>query len=111
MAGQPSHIEIGAPDVERARRFYGKLLGWTFQDTGHGASIEMQGMAAGIHPDEIPGIQVFFTVEDIDQATREVVALGGEVDEGSEDAPSGRYVFSCRDDQGIQFGLHQPPDA
>lgn len=111
MAGQPSHIEIGAPDVKRARHFYGKLLGWTFKEAGQGAAVETQGIPAGIHADPRPGMQVFFTVEDIDEATRQVVALGGEVDEGSEDAPSGRYVFSCRDDQGIPFGLHEPADA
>jgi predicted enzyme related to lactoylglutathione lyase len=52
---------------------------------------------------------VFFAVEDIDAAARRVVELGGEVDEAGEDGESGRFLYSCRDDQGVKFGLHQPP--
>lgn len=36
MAGEPSHIEIGAVDLERAQRFFGELLGWRFDETGRG---------------------------------------------------------------------------
>jgi hypothetical protein len=53
-------------------------------------------------------VQLFFSVPDLDQAAKRVVELGGEVDEASSEGPGGRYLHSCRDDQGVPFGLHQP---
>ena len=108
MAGQPAHYEIGVPDVERARAFYGSLLDWDFDSTEHGAQIETDPVAGGIHPDNNPGIQLFFSVPDIDEAKRRIIELGGEVDAGSSEGPHGRYLHSCRDNQGVPFGLHQP---
>jgi predicted enzyme related to lactoylglutathione lyase len=109
MAGEPSHFEIGAPDPERARTFFGQLLGWSFEDTGGGMRIGTAGSRGGIHPDEEPWVQIFFSVSDLDEAARRVVELGGEVGEGASDGPGGRYLHDCRDDQGVPFGLHQPP--
>ena len=107
MTGEPSYFEIGVPDPDRAQAFYGSLFGWTFEETGFGARIATAGVPGGCHPDE-PGMQIFFSVPDIDDAVRRVVELGGEVDEGSSESASGRFVYSCRDDQGVPFGLHQP---
>lgn len=109
MTGAPSHIEIGAPDVGRAREFFGKLLGWTFDTTDHGAHVGTGGIPGGIHADDTPGIQLFFSVADLDDAAKRVVELGGEVNPGRSEGPEGRYLHSCRDDQGVPFGLHEPP--
>lgn len=98
---------MGVPDVARAQAFYGHLLGWDFDGTGQGAAVSTQGIDGGIHEDR-PSIQIFYSVSDIDEAVRRVIDLGGEVDEGSSEGPAGRYVHSCRDDQGVPFGLHQP---
>jgi uncharacterized protein len=107
--GEPSHVEIAVPDPGRARTFYGALLGWTFQETANGASVDTGGaVRAGIHSEQAPSTQVFFSVPDIDAAVQRVRELGGEVDPGSSEGPGGRYVHSCRDDQGAPFGLHQP---
>jgi uncharacterized protein len=109
MTGEPSHFEIGVPDTDRARKFYGDLLGWTFEVTDHGAHVGTQGTPGGIHVEEDAGIQIFFRVPNLDEAARRIVELGGEVDEGSSDGPGGRYLHSCRDDQGVPFGLHEAP--
>jgi hypothetical protein len=112
MAGQPSHIEIGVPDTDRAQRFYGELLGWSFEATGHGARVGTGGLPAGLHGFDGPStIQVFYAVPDLDVAAKRVVELGGEVDEMGEEGESGRWLYSCRDDQGVPFGLHEPPPA
>ena len=42
-------------------------------------------------------------------AAKHVVALGGEVDEGSSGGPGCRYVHFCRDDQVVPLGLHEAP--
>jgi predicted enzyme related to lactoylglutathione lyase len=107
MPGEPSHFEIGVPDPGRAREFYGRLLGWSFDATGRGARISTPGIGGGMHDDE-PWVQLFFSVSDIDAAVERVVELGGEVGSGASEGPGGRYVHSCRDDQGVPFGLHQP---
>jgi predicted enzyme related to lactoylglutathione lyase len=109
MSGQPVHIEIGAPDIDRAQRFYGDLLGWEFKGTGKGARIDTGGLPMGLHPDERgPELLVFYSVPDIEAAARRIVELGGEVDESGGKDESGRWLYSCRDDQGLVFGLHQP---
>jgi hypothetical protein len=109
MTGEPSHIEFGVPDAERARRFYGELLGWAFESSPNGASADTGGVPAGFHREDGVWVQVFFSVPDLDAAAKRVVELGGEVDEASSEGPSGRYLHSCRDDQGVPFGLHERP--
>ena len=106
--GQPSHFEIGAPDQQRTQVFYSTLLGWKFQEgRRNSAAIETAGIPGGVHVAE-PGIVLFFSVPDIDEAVRRVRELGGEVGPGVSQGPAGTYVYSCRDDQGVPFGLHQP---
>lgn len=108
MADQPSHFEIGVPDIERARAFYGALFGWEFAPTEHGAQIEVEPVPGGIHPETSAGMQIFFSVPSIEEARKQIVELGGEVDAGASEGPGGRYLHSCRDDQGVPFGLHEP---
>lgn len=109
MAGEPSHFEVGVPDARRAQAFYGQLLGWTFRTTkGDNAWIETPGVRGGLHGDDTSNIQVYFSVPDLEAAVRRVRELGGEAGEPGPEEASGRYV-SCRDDQGVRFGLHQPP--
>jgi uncharacterized protein len=109
MSGDPSHFEIGVPDVERARKFFGELLGWEFEGTDHGAHIRTRAMPGGIHPEAGPSVQIFFRVPDLGEAAKRVIELGGEVDAGRSEGPGGRYLHSCRDDQGVPFGLHEAP--
>ena len=33
MTGEPAHFELGVPDAARAKRFFGALLGWSFEAT------------------------------------------------------------------------------
>lgn len=110
MAGELSHFEIGAPDTDRAQSFYGELLGWDFEPTGHGARITSAGLPGGIHrEDEGANLQVFYVVPDLDEAAERVRALGGSVGDAGGEGPEGRWLYSCRDDQGVPFGLHEPP--
>lgn len=109
MTGKPSHFEIGVPDLDRAQRFYGELLGWRFEGTDNGARIETDGLPGGLHR-QLDGVdlQIFYVVADLGEAAKRIVELGGEVDERGEEEPGGHWLFSCRDDQGVPFGLHQP---
>ncbi len=111
MSGEPAFFEIGVPDAKRAKAFYGQLLQWTFHPMGDGdqAWVETPTIRGGLH-DQDPErrIDIFFAVPDIAAAIRE---LGGQAaDPGPEESGFGRFAF-CQDDQGVRFGLHQPPTA
>ena len=110
MAGEPSHFEIGVRDARRAKEFYGPLLGWSFETTrGEDAWIDTPGLRGGLHgDDDASNIVVYFSVPDIEVAVRRVRALGGTADDPEPPDATGRYT-SCSDDQGVVFGLHQPP--
>jgi uncharacterized protein len=109
VAGEPSHFELGVPDAVRAKAFYGELLGWSFETTsGENAWIVTPGVRGGLHDeDDAANIVLYFRIDDIDAAVRRVRELGGEAGEPGPAEQGGRYV-SCRDDQGVVFGLHQP---
>jgi predicted enzyme related to lactoylglutathione lyase len=110
MAGEPSHFELGVPDAARAKVFYGELFGWSFTPTaGENAWIETAGVRGGLHDgDDAANIVVYFSVADIDAAVARVRELGGQADDpGPSERGGGRFA-SCRDDQGVPFGLHQP---
>jgi predicted enzyme related to lactoylglutathione lyase len=109
MAGGPSHFELGVPDAARAKRFYGELLGWHFQTTkGEWAWIDTGGVPGGLHDggDERE-VVLYFSVADIEAAVRRVRELGGQADDPGPPGSGGRYA-TCRDDQGVVFGLHHP---
>jgi predicted enzyme related to lactoylglutathione lyase len=109
MAGEPSHLELGVSDAARAKTFYGELFGWSFTPTvGENAWIETPGVRGGLHDrDDASSIVVYFRVSDIEGAVARVRELGGQADDPGPLETGGRFA-SCRDDQGVAFGLHQP---
>ena len=120
MTGEVSFIEFGVSEVERGKTFYGELFGWRFapgpSGEPSGATVEVPGMAAGMHPYDA-GVwpYVFFRVDDLDAAVERVQELGGSVDPSSGDAAEAEGSFGrfrmCQDDQGSRFGLHEPPSG
>jgi uncharacterized protein len=118
MAGELAFFELGVADTERGRAFYEALFGWKFETgpSGNGYAVTAPNVPGGMHGGD-PGATpyLFFRVDDMEEATRRVRELGGEVDEmnveGDEAsiARFGRFKL-CRDDQGSAFGLHQPPE-
>lgn len=107
--GEPSHFEIGAPDPQRAQVFYSSLLGWKFNAGGrNSAAIETAGVPGGVHVAAEPGLVLFFSVPDLEDAVRRVRELGGEVGPRRSEGPAGIYAGSCHDNQGVPFGLFQP---
>jgi len=54
-----------------------------------------------------PQFFIFFNVPDLMTAVARVKELGGETDAPGPDEPG--FGCTCRDPQGIRFGLHQPP--
>jgi uncharacterized protein len=117
MSGELSFFELGVGDAEKGRAFYEALFGWTFETgpSGKGFTIAAPNVRGGMHPGDAGAAPyVFFAVDDMDAAVTKLQELGGEVVdmdvEGDEDSQAtfGRFKL-CHDDQGSQFGLHQPP--
>jgi predicted enzyme related to lactoylglutathione lyase len=123
MAGEPSFVEIGVRDQDKARAFYEKLFGWDYTMLSSGAVIDMTDRAGagaqaptagavkvggGMHVDtDPPMVYVYFAVADLEESIATVRELGGTVAPLRRAAPElGRFA-QCHDDQGIAFGLHQ----
>lgn len=112
MSGDICYYVIAAPDSERARAFYGSVLGWRFEpgNVPGGIQISSTTPPGGIGPADRPELRVYFEVDDIGAAVGRVRDRGGEAGE-TQRSEAGAYAH-CRDDQGVEFGLFQfPPDG
>jgi len=108
MAGEPSYIELGVPDVAAARKFYGGLLGWKPSGKAGPGSVDTATLGIGIHDgDDERHFQVFFAVADLDKARAKITKLGGAtIGEIHDESEFGRWI-ECVDDQGVRFGLRE----
>ncbi|MGD9998374.1 MAG: VOC family protein [Ilumatobacteraceae bacterium] len=108
-------VDLDTPDVDGARAFYGRVLGWTYQtsrsDMGD-YSIAMVGghHAAGLmagDPDSPapPSWTVFVRVPDVDETSAACVAAGGVVLASSFEIPGGAHVAVLADPAGAVFAV------
>ncbi len=109
----PSLIEFPADDPDRARRFWGELLGVELDvradAQGEGWQTRAGAPALGVHargrgPGDSASLP-YFAVSDIAEALERVQALGGSVIH-----PGQRWAI-CRDSEGSPFGLAHDPQA
>lgn len=108
MTSEPSYLELGVPDADRARAFYGAVLGWRpGGDAGNG-QVDTPSLNIGIHGgDDAAHFEIFFAVDDITSAAQQVVQRGGRlVSDPTAAEGFGRFI-ECADDQGVRFGLRQ----
>ncbi len=107
--GDLSYVTMEVPGSERARSFYGRVLGWRFSpgSVPGGWQVEdaepMVGLSGG-HSD-CTNVPVYQT-GDI-AATLALVREAGGTSSGPEARPYG-LLADCTDDQGVRFGLWQP---
>jgi predicted enzyme related to lactoylglutathione lyase len=112
MHGELTFFEIGVPDSARAQTFYGRLFAWDFPPTGDRDQVWVRTptLRAGLHDQDAEcRIAVYFSVDDIEAAVRTVRELGGQAEDPRPEEPGFGRFTACTDDQGVQFGLHQPP--
>lgn len=110
--GDVSYITLGVPDLDRARAFYGTVLGWRFSPgtIENGAQVDTVIPAVGLWGGAQPsGAVLGYRVDDIGAAVARVRDLGGTATE-PRDEPYG-LAADCVDDQGVAFYLHQLPAA
>lgn len=109
--GGITHFEIRAADMERARRFWESLLGWTFRDWEGPMQYTMAEVGgnptAGLYASENPerGLIVYFDVDDVQAATEQVRELGGQVTTETSPIPEIGWFAHCLDTEGNPFGV------
>ncbi|GLS88027.1 bleomycin resistance protein [Cypionkella aquatica] len=114
--GLPCWYELASNDIDSAKAFYAKILGWNWADSGMPgmtyllASVDGAMVAGLFAPD--PGMPVAWTsytaVDDADATAEKAKALGATVVVPPTDIPgTGRFSVLI-DPQGAVFGILQP---
>jgi predicted enzyme related to lactoylglutathione lyase len=113
--------ELETRDPDAAKRFYGAVFGWEFEEEQMGEmtynvatvdGVRVAGMAdvKGRIPDEVPAHwMVYFGSVDTDEAVDKIKQLGGQVMFGPVDIPAGRFAM-VTDPQGAAFAVMQPSE-
>ncbi|WP_175410873.1 VOC family protein [Streptomyces sp. TRM64462] len=117
VTGAPNWVDLGTPDLEGARSFYGALFGWTFQDAGPeaaGYGMFRQGgrtVAGGmtVPADQgPPAWTLYFQTPDADGAATAVREGGGSVALDPMDVMDLGRMALFTDPTGAGFGVWQP---
>lgn len=117
--GAPCWADLTAPDLEAARRFYGAVLGWEFQDNGveygHYTMCLWKGRPVAALMPPPPSAEgmptawnVYLTTDDVERSSAEVTKLGGELVLPPHEVPRAGTLAYGTDPQGAVFGLWQP---
>ena len=110
MAHTIVHFEIPADDVERAKKFYGDLFGWTFETMGDYTIIQCGGEPGGgmmkrVMPEQ--GITNYIGVENLDEFAQKAQSLGATVLVPKTPVPAMGWWTQLRDTEGNVFALWQ----
>ena len=112
------YVELAVDDLEQAKAFYGKALGWEFNDYGgEYAGLrdpgkpghEFGGLNAHPATSRGDGILALVRSDDVDGALATVVGAGGRVEEELQAYPGGRR-FTFADPWGNVLGVYQPSE-
>ncbi|MFP5416168.1 MAG: VOC family protein [Actinomycetes bacterium] len=129
--GRPIHFEIQADDLERAKKFYGDVFGWQFEDYGEMTGSPYFGVITG--EDSEPGINggllqrpvpapapeqgtnawvMTMGVDDFDETAAKILAAGGREALPKYALTGMAWQGYFLDSEGNTIGIHQPdPDA
>lgn len=108
------HVEIPTRDLKRAKAFYGKVFGWTFQDMGKDYALFQVpggGVGGGLYrvkkvPTK-PVVQASVEVEDIDAKLKEIRSARGKALKPKAEIPNMGWWASFADNQGAVLFLWQ----
>lgn len=117
--GVPAWVDLRVPDRQAARRFYGKLFGWDFEESGRGAGYYTTCLLGGrraaafgtLQPGAAPAHwMTYLATDDIDGAVERCLAHGGQVLEEvarQDERGADRVMAVLADPTGAVFGLWQ----
>src|SRR5713226_3559838 len=108
------HVEIPAKDLKRAKIWYAKIFGWTFQDFGRGYALWNPpggGVGGGIYqvktmPARAP-VHAYVEVEDIDTKLAEIKTARGKTVTPKSEVPGHGWWAAFKDPQGCEVYLWQ----
>ena len=109
--GVPCWIDTEQPEPHDAARFYGELLGWTFEDSARGsylvASLDGQDVAAIAPGSDATTVawNTYIAVDDADVTAAAVAGAGGSVLQDPADAGPGGRMAICSDPGGARPAL------
>lgn len=116
--GAPTWIDLATSDLDRAKDFYGRVLGWTFDVSGpeFGGYVTalvdgrpVAGLMANDPQWNTPdGWSIYLHTADIDATLAAVVAAGGMSCGGAMDVPTKGRMAMITDVAGAMVGLWQP---
>jgi uncharacterized protein len=115
MGKRVVHVEFPAQDVERGRKFWEGVGGWSVNDAGMegmqylmwqegdqgGAIYSMEGQS---------GSTIYLGSDDIDADLAKVKELGGEA-EDKQPIPHIGWFSRCKDSEGNEFSLFQSDES
>ncbi|HLQ48702.1 MAG TPA: VOC family protein [Candidatus Dormibacteraeota bacterium] len=116
MAHVIDYVEIAVDDLEQAKAFYAKALGWAFNDYGPDyAGIQDPTRPAqefgGLNPHPATsrgdGVVALARTDDADASLASVLAAGGRIVVELNEYPGGRR-FMFADPWGNVLGVYQP---
>lgn len=112
--GIPCWVDLGVPDVEAAKAFYGALFGWGFEASASAADAYTMCTLGG-RPVAALGRasagsfwwNVYFAAHDVDATAKRIADGGGTLVDLPQDLQGGVRVAIAKDPAGAQFGLLQ----
>ena len=127
--GRLVHFEIHVDDMDRAKKFYGEVFGWEFEDwsefagmpyfgavTGdegapgiNGALMQRRG-AAPEAGQPVNGFTCTMGIEDYDSTEKKILGLGGKVALPKHALPGMAWQGYYIDTEGNVIGIHQPDE-
>jgi predicted enzyme related to lactoylglutathione lyase len=109
------HWELMVNDVEKAKRFYGGVFRWRFDDAkypGYTLIDTGEGVGGGMirKPPGAPmaSLNTYFAVDDLDRTLRDVVESGGSVIVPRTEIPTVGWFAMFLDPDQIPIGVLQP---
>lgn len=116
------HFEIQADNIERAKQFYQKVLGWKIEQMmkkeeggmdywGVTTGESTPGINGGLYQrgdDKLYTYDCTVEVADLDSAIAAVKANGGKITKEKTEIPTVGWLAGAIDTEGNRFGLLQP---
>ena len=118
MAHVIDYVELAVDDLEQAKAFYAKALGWAFNDYGpdyagikdpSNPGQEFGGLSPSTPRARGEGVLALVRTENADDALASVLAAGGRVQVEMHDYPGGRR-FTFADPSGNVLGVYEPSE-
>jgi uncharacterized protein len=118
MAHVIDYVELAVDDLEQAKAFYAKALGWTFNDYGpdyagiqdpRNPGQEFGGLSPHTPPSRGEGVLALVRTDNADDALVRVLDAGGRIQVELHEYPGGRR-FTFADPSGNILGVYEPLD-